>query len=233
MKTKLLIASILSLLLVGFFAVSVSADPPDKLNCTTLQDGILTYSSGHYLDGQPLTIGYDIFGYNYQAHLFNGSFANVYLGSEGLPPYTGDAEAYLADYPSAATKWYWPYRDVQLVMKWNHAWLANVDCDFDGSLDRHYGFLTYIGSGAWETNHQFGSYEMDGKVCYWDYFTKIIAVPSDATSVGGVWYNPEGVEIGPVIWGQFATIQSVYNDPCAGLSGIEYLSPDHPGFGGW
>ena len=128
--------------------------------------------------------------------------------------------------------WAWPNRDVDLLMKWNDAWMSNQDCDENGKLDRHYGYTFYIGSGAWETNHQSGTYINEkGKKCKWVYFTKIVAVPADAVLSGGVWSTADGTEIGPVIWGQFATIQSVYNDPCDGFYGIEYLSPAGPGFG--
>ena len=65
------------------------------------------------------------------------------------------------------------------------------------------------------------------------YFTKIIAAPDDAYKQDGYWYAADGTEIGPVIWGSFATIQTVENDPCAGIEGVQYISPDHPGFGGW
>ena len=78
-----------------------------------------------------------------------------------------------------------------------------------------------------------GSYELDGKICKWEYFVKIIAVPADATNVGGFWYASDGTLIGEVIWGSFAIIQQVENDPCAGLHGLLFKSPDHPGFGGW
>jgi hypothetical protein len=44
------------------------------------------------------------------------------------------------------------------MMKWNDAWLSNKDCDKNGKLDRHYGFSSYIGSGAWLTNHASGVY---------------------------------------------------------------------------
>jgi len=143
-----------------------------------------------------------------------------------------DIGLYCDSYRDAA--WCQPYKDVQLLMKWDDAWLANTDCDRDGLLDRHYGFASYIGSGAWETNHQSGEYTLeDGSVCKWTYFVKIIAAPADANLAGGVWYAADGTEIGPSIWGEFATIQSVYNDPCGGFGGIEYLSPDHAGFGGW
>jgi hypothetical protein len=92
----------------------------------------------------------------------------------------------------------------------------------------------YKGSGAWETNHLFGTYTLeDGTVCEWNEFYKIIAVPEDATLTNGVWFNADGTEIGPNIWNEFAIIMDVWNDPCAGEHGVYYTSPDHAGFGGW
>lgn len=204
-----------------------------KKDCTTIQDGMLMYSPGHYLESSQLITKYDAFGYNYQAHQFRGSYANVYLGRDGFPPYSGDDEAYLANSPGAANTWYWPYRNDELVMKWSDSWLSNLDCDSDDLLDRHFGFDTYIGSGAWETNHQSGEYELNGETCKWNYFVKISAVPGSATLDAGIWYTENGAEIGPNIWGQFAITQEVYNDPCEGARGIDYLSPSGPGFGKW
>ncbi len=117
------------------------------------------------------------------------------------------------------------------MMKWNDAWMSNKDCDGDGKLDRHYGFDSYIGSGAWLTNHQSGEDTRDGEVCKWNYFVKIVAAPADAYGYEGNWYTADGVEIGPVIWGSFAIIQEVENDSCAGLHGLQYKSPASPGFG--
>jgi len=98
----------------------------------------------------------------------------------------------------------------------------------------HYGFDSYIGSGAWLTNHMGGEYEGGGgETCKWNYFVKIVAAPANAYVDDGVWYNAEGSEIGPVIWGQFAIIQEVLNDPCAGIHGLQYISPDQAGLGGW
>jgi hypothetical protein len=221
-----------------------------KQDCVTIQDGVLTYSAGHYLADQPLMTGYDPYGYNYQAHMFNGSYANIYLGRYGFPPYEGDDAAFyqrLIDEGISGTpaSWYWDYRDVEVVMKWNDAWLSNKDCGTqinegaytdpytpDGSLDRHYGFDSYVGSGAWETNHQFGEYmDGDGKTQKWNYFVKIVAVPEDAVQDSGVWYDANGTEIGPDIWGQFAVIQEVYNDTGTGDHGILYKSPAGPGLG--
>lgn len=178
-----------------------------KSSCTTIQSGDLINSSGDVI-----TTGYDEWGYNYQAHMFNGGYCDSYRNAD----------------------WCQPYAEDELIMKWNEAWLSNVDCDGDGLLDRHYGFASYVGSGAWLTNHQKGTYTSEeGATCQWEYFTKIIAAPADAILVKGIWFAADGTEIGPVEWGEFATIQSIYNDPCGGFNGVEYLSPDHAGFGGW
>lgn len=180
--------------------------PPEKPECTTIQDGTLLTSGG-----DPIVLGYDDWGYNYQAHLFNGFYCDSYRDAD----------------------WCQPYKDVQLMMKWNDAWLSNKDCNGDGKLDRHYGHSSYIGSGAWLTNHQSGEYEVDGKTCKWTYFVKIVAAPSDATLTDGVWYAADGTEIGPVIWGEFAIVQQVENDACASLHGAQYISPVGPGLGKW
>jgi hypothetical protein len=205
--------------------------------CVKIKEGVLKYSAGHYLAGQPLVLGYDAYGYNYQAHIFDGSYANAYLGGGGFAPYLGSGEAYdaayLVDNPGAGGTWYWPYRSTRVLMKWNDAWLSNLDCNGDWLLDRHYGYVSYKDSGAWETNHMWDSYtdSISGTMCTWNWFTKIVAAPEDATLTGGYWYNSDGTEIGTVLWGEFATIMSVYNDPCAGYNGVEYLSPAGPGFG--
>ena len=177
-----------------------------KDDCTTIQDGELLTS-----DGVLITTGYDEWGYNYQAHLFNGMYCDAYRDAA----------------------WCQPYKEDNLAMKWNDAWLSNKDCDGDGLLDRHFGFPSYIGSGAWLTNHQSGEYELYGKVCKWNYFVKIVAAPADAYVDGGFWYNADGVEIGSVIWGAFAIIQEVSNDPCNGIHGLQYVSPDRAGLGNW
>jgi len=176
-----------------------------KKECTTIQSGELLAS-----DGSVITTGYDDWGYNYQARMFNGYYCDAYRDAE----------------------WCQEWADVKLQMKWNDAWLSNMDCDDDGLLDRHLGFDSYIGSGAWVTNHQSGTYvDDDGNECKWSYFVKIVAAPADAELTDGVWYNSDGIEIGPEIWGQFAIIQQIENDPCAGLHGASYISPVGPGLG--
>jgi len=104
--------------------------------CITIQDGALYDSAGNLL-----TTGFDDWGYNYQGHMFNGGYCDAYRDAA----------------------WCQPYADDDLLMKWNDAWLSNMDCDGDTRLDRHNGYPSYIGSGAWLTNHQSGKVDVNGK----------------------------------------------------------------------
>lgn len=211
MKKILIISLVLGVMLsiAGIALAGINKDGVEETAqvCATIQDGTLLRS-----DGVPIVLGFDEWGYNYQGHLFNGGYCDSYKNAA----------------------WCQPYADVHLSMKWNDAWLSNKDCDGDGLLDRHYGLPNYIGSGAWLTNHQSGEYEGDdGKVCKWNYFVKIVAAPADAYATSGIWYSADGTEIGPVIWGEFAIVQQVENDECAGLHGLQYLSPVRAGLGNW
>ena len=178
--------------------------------CTKIQSGTLLDP-----EGSIISTGFNDWGYNYQARTFNGKYCDAYRDAD----------------------WCQDSVDNDFSMKWNGAWLDNKDCDGDYLLDRHFGFPSYIGSGAWLTNHESGKYiDVNGKKQRWNYFVKIVAVPSDAWNDSGIWYmndakgNP--VVIGPDIWGQFAIIMEVYNDtgdPEA--HGILYHSPNNSGLG--
>ncbi len=194
-----------ALSVVGLSGLTASAAKPEKV--ATIQSGTILDS-----DGNVITVGYDDWGYNYQARLFNGKYCDAYRDAV----------------------WCQPYAEDNLSMKWNDAWLSNVDRDGDKKLDRHYGFPTYIGSGAWLTNHMSGEYlDNEGVTQKWNYFTKIVAAPADATLVSGVWIAADGTEIGPVIWGEFATIQEVYNDTGTGDHGLLAKSALRSGLGNW
>ena len=202
---KFFVFTICALMVLAIVAAVFATKGGKKAGCTTIQDGTLLTSTGDVI-----VPGYDQWGYNYQAHMFNGFYCDSYRDAE----------------------WCQVYKDVKLSMKWNDAWISNMDCDGDKKLDRHYGFDSYIGSGAWLTNHQSGEYVgEDGETCKWNYFVKIVAAPADAVLTDGVWYAADGTEIGPEIWGAFATIQQIENDPCAGINGKQYGSPVGPGFG--
>jgi len=204
MKKLVLIVTVMTVAL-SFFVGTVAAKGPGKKDCTRVKDGTLVDTLG-----DPLVLGFDGWGYNYQAHQFRGSYCDAYRDAD----------------------WCQPYSDIHLVMKWNDAWLSNRDCDGDGLLDRHAGFNSYIGSSAWLTNHQSGEcLDADGILHHWNYFIKIVAAPANAYEENGVWYTAEGEEIGAVIWGDFAVIQIVSNDPCVGEHGVQYVSPAGPGLG--
>ena len=222
--------------------LSNSRTPPNRLpaneprgdGVTKIQDGVLKYSAEHYLADQLLRVGFDPYGYNYQAHAFRGYYVNAYLGKSGFPPYQGDDEAYLAENPGAVALEAWPHRKARLMMKWNDAFISNVDRDTEGDgvgvLDTHYGFDGYIGSGAWLMNHISDVGQHGQKV----QLAKIVAAPADAEPVKveiegesfWFWQAADGKLIGPVLWGEFAIIQQIFSG-----RGAKDISPFGPGLG--
>ena len=162
--------------------------------CATIKGGTITDSAGN-----PIQTGYDQFGYNYQAHMFNGTYDSSDRTLDGA--YWGD--------PASAD-----YADDGLIMKWSDAWLANVDCNGDGKLDR--GLVNGEVGGTslgWLTNQNNGDYtDLDG-VHHYTYFAKIVWVGS-----------------GGPLWGEYKIIQEVYNDPAGGFHGL-LTKIGAPGFG--
>lgn len=49
--------------------------------------------------------------------------------------------------------------------------------------------------------------------------------------MSGSDWSLDSTVIGPAIWGDFAIIQEVYNDPAADVHGVLSKSPLNPGFG--
>jgi len=185
---KLFLVLLISAMLVMSVSLVTAAKGGKKAGCTNIQSGEL-YGS----DGSLLTTGYNEWGYNYQAYLFNGNYCDYH------PYYRPGGAGHEGCVAS--------YGDVKLVMKWNNAWISNNDCDGDGTLDRYQGFDSYIGSGAWTTNHMTGGKGKDK----WTYFVKIVAKPTAD-------YECEE------IWGSFCIIQEVNSGEGAILYG-------NPGFG--
>ncbi len=139
------------------------------------------YPVRHYFSEKRIVAGCDEYGYDYTLRSYKGFFSNRNRGPRGLPPVESG--------------------DVRLEMLWNDAWLSNVDRDGNGSLDRHYGFRNYRGSGAWLTVHLEGV--ENGET--WVYFMKAAAVPERAQWENGRWIV-DGTDIGPAIWGCFAIL---------------------------
>ena len=167
-------------------------------DCETIQSGTIKDSAGN-----PLALGYDQFGYNYQAHMFNGTYDSSDRVLDGKYGGLTVAEAY--------------YVDDNLIMKWSDAWLANVDCDGDHKLDR--GLVDGIVGGisrGWLTNQVEGDYDSDGNGSQDAHYTDFVKI---------VWTGP-----GSPLWGQYTIIEEVYNDPAGGFTGL-LGKVGAPGFG--
>jgi hypothetical protein len=137
------------------FAAGIASSPVSAKgnSCVTIQDGVLKDSLGRLL-----VMGYDQFGYNYQAHLFNGTYDSVDRSLDGK--YWGSTGDYVDDV---------------LIMKWSEDWISNMDCNGDGKLDRGSAGISL----GWETNHVIGDYDSDGdgvEDAHYTYFVKIVWV---------------------------------------------------------
>lgn len=204
MRNLLIAVAVIALLAVG--VGSAFADKPTSFDqegneiawknsgCAKIQDGSIVDSAGNVI-----SVGFDQFGYNYQAHEFNGTYDSVDRKLDDK--YWGQIGDFVDD---------------KLSMKWSDAWLANVDCNGDGKLDRgapgSSGFPT--SSQGWETNQVEGDYDSDGdgtQDAHYTYFVKI------------VWVGPGGS-----LWGEFEVIQENSNDP---LDGSSHWKAGAPGFG--
>jgi len=181
-----------SLVIIALLAMPSVAIAGEPGGCATIQSGTITDSAG-----DPITTGYDQFGYNYQAHMFNGTYDSVDRNLDGT--YWGATGDFVDD---------------KLSMKWSDSWLANVDCNGDGKLDR--GLVDGNVGGTslgWLTNYVEGDYYDAGGLQHYTDFVKI------------VWTGP-----GSPLWGQYTIIQEVYNDPAGGFTGL-LDEIGAPGFG--
>jgi hypothetical protein len=166
MRQRSTLAALALFLVLLLASSSVAlAGPPTK--CVTIQDGTLTDSYGNLL-----VLGFDQFGYNYQAHQFNGTYDSSDRVLDGkYQGATGD------------------YVDDRLQMKWSDDWLSNQDCTGDGKLDRGAAGI----SQGWLTNHIEGEYDSDGdgsQDAHYTNFTKIVWVGPG----GSLWGQYEVIQ---------------------------------------
>ena len=193
--------------------VSSAAKPGGKFGgCATIQDGTIYASTGELI-----TPGYDKWGYNYQAHMFNGWYWN---NSRPDVPWTKET----LEAAGKSTTW--------LIMKWSDEWLSNKDCNGDGKLDRGYSCdpenaNSSACEGAWLTNHQMGTNEDGTK---WTYFVKIVYPPGGPVDTDNDGYDD--ITGGSIIWGSYVRIQQVSNDPSVPEHGNIFLV-NPAGFGAY
>jgi len=179
--------------LKGFFValgltVALAAPAGAQSVCAKIKDGTITDNQGATF----LKAGFDQYGYNYQAKMFNGLPAN-YL--RPATPVTEGTE--------------------NVIIKWSDEWLATVDCDGDGQLDRGLNPKTGESTGfskGWTTNHFEGDYiGSDNESHHYTYFVKI------------AWVGPAPAGQDPFatsrIWGQYAIIEEIQSDPFGGYGG--------------
>lgn len=160
------------------------------------------------LAGKPDNKGYDVWGYNYQANVFNGLYWNY---SRPDPPCE----------PGTCAS------DTHLIMKWSDEWLNEDRVRCAGTPQQGSSAC----EGAWLTNHQRGEYVNDeGKTCKWTYFVKIVYPPGGPVDADGDGYDDNTG--GSIIWGSYVRIQQVSNDPCAGEHG-NIFSVQPTGFGAY
>ena len=67
----------------------------------------------------------------------------------------------------------------------------------------------------------------------WNYFVKIVYPGDDAVLDAGTWYTEIFVEIGPAIWGAYARILQISNDPAYDEHGVLNNWPAPAGFGSY
>ena len=185
MKKLWLVVAVIAFVAV-FISVPVAA--AEAGTCTTIADGVLKDKMGNLL-----VMGFDEFGYNYQAHLFKGV-------DDGFDRVLGNDSS--------------DYADDLLVMKWSDAWLSNMDCNDDGKLDRGTNGI----SEGWVTNMYNGDYDSDNngtQDAHYTWFTKMVWV-----GPGGTWFGQYEIiqDVGNDPVGGFHGLQEKVQSPGLGLN---------------
>jgi hypothetical protein len=188
---KFILATLLMLVTFGI----------SQAQCVKIQSGTILDANGNVI-----TLGYDQWGYNYQAHMFNGLYDN--FSRPAVPVTTGD---------------------VNLQMKWSDDWLSNLDCNNDHRLDRGLvdpktGYSTGYSIG-WLTNHMEGDCQTaSGDSIHVTYFVKIVY--DGGTACNSIPASPS------CLWGVYTVIEEVGEDPtngvCLGTRGLNRSSLVNP-----
>lgn len=222
--------------IVGIIAIFAFFTSCEKEAINDLTDSVSAHSSLENPENK-LT-GFDQWGYNWNAHQFNGYVINAWFGDEvdpaapwykKEPPFDGDVFSYQEAYPEVLEYPFWTYGDMKLVMHWNEAAISSE------------GVYQYPirDSGAWITF----KYSQGEGVNKWAQFQKYVAAKASdelrvyfyddqGVPVYGEWFSKEGESVGLYyLWPDRILIQVVNagNIPEWLLS--SYKSPLFPGIG--
>lgn len=205
MKTLKIFAVIFTLLFVfGSCSESIIEEPEE----------ILEFKSAN--KGNEKITGFDQWGYNWNAHQFNGYLINAWFGDEMDPisawykhePYNGDWVGYAEDYPEVLEWDFYYYGNMTLVMHWNESMISSEGVYPEEIKD----------TDAWITFHYRAGEGKDK----WSQFQKYVAVSSTDTLVVyfadpvteepifGEWFSEEGESLGwYYLWSDRALVQVV------------------------
>ena len=120
--------------------------------------------------------GFDQWGYNWNAHQFNGYLINAWFGDEmdptapwykKEPPYNGDWDGYAAEHPEVLNYPFYYYENMTMVSHWNESCISKEGVYNDDILD----------SDAWITFHYRAGEGKDK----WSQFQKYVAAKSSYT----------------------------------------------------
>lgn len=178
--------------------------------------------------------GFDEWGFNYNACLFDGYLINAMFGDPAfmyMPHYkdmvyTGEGDSFWEEVVSKYS--YFVYMmpadmlDCKLMMKWNTNLLSK-----EGIYP-----VTWVDSGAWIVFH----YQMNTDEQKWSQVRTLIACRSTDTLDGDFWYDADGIEIGKksYYWSELIIVKVVNNGDNPFIPSAmpdDYLSPSGAGVG--
>ena len=177
--------------------------------------------------------GFDQWGYNWNAHHFNGYLINAVLGDflfidyphYQYPPYKGEGMPYwdeLVGYFDYFVYFMPPeLLDCKLVMHWNEKLISNEGVYPEKWMD----------SNGWITFHFM--YDKDKEK--WSHFRRMVAARSTDYVENGMWYNKDGTELGVAtdVWPELIINQVINTGdvPYLFYRTDPYRSPYSPGYG--
>ncbi|MDX8338729.1 hypothetical protein SLH46_06025 [Draconibacterium sp. IB214405] len=180
--------------------------------------------------------GFDEWGFNWNAHHFNGYLMNAVMGDylyDFMPfykwnegPYQGEGDEFIVKFVNEFGFFpiYPSLLDCKLVMHWNDALITK-----DGIYPVYaWDYSGWVDSNAWITFH----YSMDKDGEKWSSFQKLVAQRATDYLEDGVWYNENDEAIGLASdWPTLILIKKVNTGNVPDMFMDSYNSPLAPGLG--